>query len=80
MAPSLETAPGQLATGAPNRLIGGQAFAAQRPLFSENAERDDPAHAAIYRSYQARAVLAAPITAGEKKLGVYHLKKGGQVG
>ena len=70
VAPSVETVPGQLATGAPDRLIGGQAFAAQRPIFSENAERDDPEHAAIYRSYQARAVLAAPITAGEKKLGV----------
>lgn len=52
------------------RMIAGQAFARQRALFTANAPRDDPEHAEIYRAYAANAVLAAPITAGDKRLGV----------
>ena len=51
-------------------MIAGRAFAEGRPLFSTNAARDDPAHAERYRAYGARAVLAAPISAGERQLGV----------
>ena len=50
--------------------IAGHAFAAQKPIFSENAVRDDPTHAEYYRRSRATAVLAAPITAGEQRLGV----------
>lgn len=51
-------------------LIAGRAFTAQQPLFSENAPGDDPAHADLYREFNAAAVLAAPITAGTERLGV----------
>jgi signal transduction histidine kinase len=51
-------------------MIAGQAFARQRPIFSTNAERDDPANAEAYRAFGSTAVLAAPITAGTKPLGV----------
>ena len=54
----------------PGQMIAGRAFASQRPIFSANAPRDDPDHAAVYRRAGAVAVLAAPITAGEQRLGV----------
>lgn len=54
----------------PGEMLAGRAFATKRALFSSNAARDDPAHADVYRAYGATAVLAAPITAGEKRLGV----------
>lgn len=54
----------------PNELIGGRAFSTQRPIFSADAERDDPEHAEAYRRGNARAILAAPITAGAVRLGV----------
>ncbi|HLH21183.1 MAG TPA: ATP-binding protein [Chloroflexota bacterium] len=79
--PSAATAPGpdgraDAATGErwfevpPGQLIAGQAFAAQRALFTENVGRDDPANAAVYRAHDVVAVLVAPITAGERRLGV----------
>lgn len=52
------------------RMIGGRAFALQRPLFLTDAARQDPEHAGVYRAYEANAVLASPITAGERRLGV----------
>jgi signal transduction histidine kinase len=55
---------------APDRLIAGRAFTTQQAVFSANAPRDDPQHAAIYRASGATAILAAPITAGGKRLGV----------
>lgn len=54
----------------PDRFIAGRAFTQQQPIFSENAERDDPENAEAYRTYGAKAVLAAPITAGDQRLGV----------
>jgi len=51
-------------------LLSGRVFTAQRSLFSPDAARDDPAHAARYQATGATALLAAPITAGEKRLGV----------
>jgi len=53
-----------------DELIGGQAFTAQRAIFSANAPRDDPQYADLYRATNATAVLAAPITAGQQRLGV----------
>jgi signal transduction histidine kinase len=55
---------------AADQLIAGRAFASQSPVFSVNAPRDDPQHAAVYRARGANAVLAAPITAGRQRLGV----------
>lgn len=54
----------------PGETIAGRAFAAQRPIFTANAERDDPEHGELYSRNDATAVLAAPISAGERKLGV----------
>lgn len=51
-------------------FITGQAFMTQRALFSGNTPRDDPQHAERYRTTGATAILAAPITAGDKRLGV----------
>jgi signal transduction histidine kinase len=53
-----------------DQMIVGRAFSAQRPLFSADAALDDPAHAAAYRRSRAQAILAAPLTAGDKRLGV----------
>jgi signal transduction histidine kinase len=55
---------------ADDQLIAGRVFSTQVPLFSANAPRDDPQHAEIYRATNAIAVLAAPITAGQQRLGV----------
>ena len=51
-------------------MLAGRAFAQQRAIFSANATRDDPTHAVIYQAAKARAILTAPITAGEQRLGV----------
>jgi signal transduction histidine kinase len=55
---------------APGELIVGQAFAQQRAIYESQPARSDPDHAEVYRAANAAAVLAAPITAGEKRLGV----------
>jgi signal transduction histidine kinase len=51
-------------------MYAGRAFAEQRPLFTEDAARGDSANAGYYRALDIKAVLAAPITAGEQRLGV----------
>jgi signal transduction histidine kinase/uncharacterized membrane protein len=51
-------------------FIGGKAFAAQRAIFFDDAPTQDPENADTYRRTGASAVLAAPITAGEARLGV----------
>jgi signal transduction histidine kinase len=51
-------------------MIAGRVFAGQQATFSVDAANDDPLYAAIYRALHIRAVLAAPITAGETPLGV----------
>lgn len=61
---------GQILEARSGEWLAGQVFATQRALFSENAPRDDPTHADDYRALGAVAVLAAPITAGERALGV----------
>ena len=54
----------------PGQFLAGRVFAEQRALFFENAPRQDPENAAMYAGYGVVAVLAAPITAGERRLGV----------
>lgn len=66
----LYTGPDGLVPFDTDALIGGRAFTTQEPVFSADAARDDPAHADLYRSTGALAILAAPITAGRKRLGV----------
>ncbi len=51
-------------------FIGGRAYAEQRAIFSTDAVRDDPAQAQLYAEANARAVMAAPVSAGERRLGV----------
>ncbi|HEU5085971.1 MAG TPA: GAF domain-containing sensor histidine kinase, partial [Roseiflexaceae bacterium] len=48
---------------------GALAFRTQRPLFTDNVPRDFPTFAVQSRQFQATAVLVAPITAGQKRLG-----------
>lgn len=50
--------------------IAGRTFSSQRAIFSEDAPRDDPQYADQYRASNASAILAAPITAGNQRLGV----------
>ena len=47
-----------------------RAFRDQRPIFSANIPREHPEYAEISRKWRLEAVLAAPISAGEKRLGV----------
>jgi signal transduction histidine kinase len=53
--------------------FAGRAFELQRVIFSTDPIRDNPELAAGYRSRNIGAVLAAPITAGERRLGVLTL-------
>jgi signal transduction histidine kinase len=57
----------------PGKHFAGRAFELQRPIFSDDPIRDNPDGAAGYRSRGVGAVLAAPITAGERRLGVLTL-------
>ena len=52
------------------RHFAGRAFELQRAIFSANPIRDNPDGADGYRSRNIGAVLATPITAGERRLGV----------
>jgi len=54
----------------PGTHFAGRAFELQRPIFSADPIRDDPDGAAGYRSRNIGVVLATPITAGERRLGV----------
>jgi signal transduction histidine kinase len=57
----------------PGTHFAGRAFELQRPIFSTDPIRDNPDGAAAYRSRGIGAILAAPITAGERRLGVLTL-------
>ena len=54
----------------PGEWVVQRAFDSQQPIFSENARQENPQHAAAYDQYAAQAILTAPITAGERRLGV----------
>jgi signal transduction histidine kinase len=54
----------------PGDFIAGRVFASQQPMFSSRAERDAPEHADLYRATGIHAIAAAPITAGDRQLGV----------
>jgi signal transduction histidine kinase len=57
----------------PGTHFAGRAFELQRAIFSTDPIRDNPDGAADYRTRNVGAVLAAPITAGERRLGVLTL-------
>jgi signal transduction histidine kinase len=50
--------------------ISGRAFSEQRAVLVLDVQKADVANASLYRAYDARAAMAAPITAGDKRLGV----------
>jgi len=54
----------------PNASLSGRAFLTQKPIFSDNTQRDSPSTATLSRLHGATALMAAPITAGDKRLGV----------
>ncbi len=51
-------------------FIGGRAFSGQRTIFVDDAVTQDPANAETYLRTGAGAVLAAPVTAGDVRIGV----------
>jgi signal transduction histidine kinase len=57
----------------PGKHFAGRAFELQRPIFSTNPIRENPDGADGYRIRNVGAVLATPITAGERRLGVLTL-------
>lgn len=48
----------------PGEMVSGRAFAAGRPVFSDDPIREEPRHAERYRDAGVSAVLAAPMAAG----------------
>jgi signal transduction histidine kinase len=52
------------------RPVTGRAFLEQRAVLVTDAAGTDPNNAATFERYRSRAILSAPITAGEKRLGV----------
>ncbi|HEY3108273.1 MAG TPA: ATP-binding protein [Chloroflexota bacterium] len=54
----------------PELFIAGRAFSAQQAIFTANPSRDAPDVGEYYQAHGTGSVLAAPITAGERRLGV----------
>jgi signal transduction histidine kinase len=52
------------------RPVPGRAFLEQRATLITDTLATDPDNAALYELYKARAVVSAPITAGDNRLGV----------
>jgi two-component system OmpR family sensor kinase len=50
--------------------ISGRSFLSQRPLFTDNIRRDSPAMVKAAEASGTKALLVAPITAGDKRLGI----------
>ncbi len=51
-------------------MPGGRAWLTQQPAFSANTARDNPDYAEVVNTFGSQAILSAPITAGERRLGV----------
>jgi signal transduction histidine kinase len=64
------TRDGAITDISPGEWVAGRSFSEQRAIFSENTIHDDPIHADFYRARGATTMLAAPITAGDRRLGV----------
>ncbi|HEX5578874.1 MAG TPA: ATP-binding protein [Candidatus Limnocylindria bacterium] len=61
---------GELQAVASGQAISGRAFAQQRPIITGRADRDAPDRADEYRRLGIRAIVSAPITSGDRRLGV----------
>jgi len=57
----------------PGQHLSGRVFELQRPMLSIDPARDNPEAARDYRAGRVGAMLVAPITAGERRLGVLML-------
>jgi len=57
----------------PGTHFAGRAFELQRPIFSADPIRENPEAAELYIKRLVGAVIAVPITAGERRLGVLTL-------
>jgi signal transduction histidine kinase len=68
--PALAGTDGVLEFDPASRPSLGRAFLEQRVSFIADAARADPDNAALLELYGARTMLSAPITAGDKRLGV----------
>ena len=51
-------------------FVGGRTFMAQRRIVVRDAAREDPENAAVYERAGANTVIAAPVTADDRRLGV----------
>ena len=67
------TPDGSSADVRPGEQLAGRVFELQRTIFSIDPARDNPAAASEYRRDCIGAMIAAPITAGEQRLGVLSL-------
>ena len=54
-------------------FVSGRAFELQRLIFTTDPIRDDPANASAYRTAGTGAIIATPISAGGRRLGVLTL-------
>ncbi|HET7521635.1 MAG TPA: GAF domain-containing sensor histidine kinase [Candidatus Limnocylindria bacterium] len=61
---------GELSHMAPGEAISGRAFVLQKPVTTSRAERDAPERAEEYRRAGIRAIVSAPVTSGDRRLGV----------
>jgi len=61
---------GDLQPMAPGEAISGRAFLQQKALSTNRAERDAPERADEYRRTGIRAIVSAPISSGDQRLGV----------
>lgn len=52
------------------RPVSGRAFLEQRPVLVTDTARFDPTNTELFRHFDTRAALSAPITIGEHRLGV----------
>jgi signal transduction histidine kinase len=59
-----------LAVPPTDETVGMQVFRTQRPQLGVNINYTDPKYAELRHTYQSNAVLAAPISAGARRLGV----------
>jgi signal transduction histidine kinase len=50
--------------------ISGRSFLTQRPMYTDNIRRDSPAMVKAAEASGTKALLVAPITAGDKRLGI----------
>ena len=57
----------------PSTSITNRVYEAQRALYVEDVQAFDPANAEMYRRWDTRTILAAPVSIGERRFGVLAL-------